>query len=59
MFNLIEELFTPGRRHTEEERNRLLLTRVDASDGDPGHGEIDLSSGKVVMRPAPRRDAGH
>jgi hypothetical protein len=50
VFNLIEELFTPGRKHTEDERNRLQLTRVDTGDGDPAHGEIDLSSGKVVIR---------
>ncbi|MGW1883096.1 DUF6191 domain-containing protein [Streptomyces sp. NPDC001970] len=51
MFNLIEELFAPGRKHTDDERNRLQLTRVDVGDGDPGHGEIDLASGKVVIRP--------
>ncbi|WP_257001860.1 DUF6191 domain-containing protein, partial [Streptomyces albidoflavus] len=28
MFNLIEQLFAPGRRHTEEEKKRLELTRV-------------------------------
>ncbi|MER7175845.1 DUF6191 domain-containing protein [Streptomyces mesophilus] len=50
MFNLIEELFNPGRKHTDEERNRLALTKVDINDGDPGKGEIDLSSGKVVIR---------
>ncbi|WP_351223357.1 DUF6191 domain-containing protein [Streptomyces sp. NPDC002133] len=50
MFNLIEELFAPGRKHTDDERNRLQLTRVDVGDGDPGHGEIDLASGKVVIR---------
>ncbi|MER6998897.1 DUF6191 domain-containing protein [Streptomyces sp. NPDC000410] len=50
MFNLIEELFAPGRKHTDDERNRLQLTRVDTGDSDPGHGEIDLASGKVVIR---------
>lgn len=59
MFNLFEELLAPGRKHTEDERNRLQLTRVDASDGDPGHGEIDLSSGKVVMRATRRPDEEH
>ncbi|MGW1894228.1 DUF6191 domain-containing protein [Streptomyces sp. NPDC002004] len=54
MFNLIEELFAPGRRHTDEERKRLELTRVDLNDGDPGRGPIDLSSGKVVVRMPPR-----
>lgn len=50
MFNLIEELFAPGRKHTGEERKRLELTRVDLYDGDPGRGPIDLESGTVVVR---------
>ncbi len=50
MFNMIEELFAPGRKHTEDERKRLELTHVDLDDGDPGRGPIDLSSGKVVVR---------
>ncbi|MCC3773923.1 DUF6191 domain-containing protein [Streptomyces sp. UNOB3_S3] len=51
MFNVFEELFSPGRAHTEEERNRLELTREDVGDGDPGAGPIDLDSGVVVVRP--------
>ncbi|MFE1953609.1 DUF6191 domain-containing protein [Streptomyces sp. NPDC059524] len=51
MFNPLEDLFAPSRRHTDEERKRLELTRVDLNDGDPGRGPIDLSSGKVVVRP--------
>ncbi|MFF5005446.1 DUF6191 domain-containing protein [Streptomyces phaeochromogenes] len=47
---MIEELFAPGRKHTDEERKRLELTRVDLNDGDPGRGPIDLASGKVVVR---------
>ncbi|PVE10353.1 DUF6191 domain-containing protein [Streptomyces scopuliridis] len=50
MFNLIEELFAPGRKHTDEERKRLELTRVDVDDNDPGRGPIDLASGKVTIR---------
>jgi len=50
VFNMIEELFAPGRKHTDEERKRLELTRVDLNDGDPGRGPIDLASGKVVVR---------
>ncbi|MGW1227400.1 DUF6191 domain-containing protein [Streptomyces sp. NPDC001515] len=53
MFNFFEELFAPGRRHTNDERRRLELSRVDLGVGDPARGPIDLSSGKVVMR---RRD---
>ncbi|MFA3876943.1 DUF6191 domain-containing protein [Streptomyces sp. MMCC 100] len=55
MFNAFEELFSPGRKHTRDEQNRLELTREDIGDGDPGHGPIDLSSGKVVVHP-PRSD---
>ncbi|GHH15595.1 DUF6191 domain-containing protein [Streptomyces lanatus] len=51
MFNAFEELFAPGRKHTRDEQNRLELTREDVGDGDPGRGPIDLSSGKVVVRP--------
>jgi hypothetical protein len=50
VFNMFEELFSPGRKHTEDERNRLEMTRVDVADGDPGRGPIDLESGKVVVR---------
>jgi hypothetical protein len=50
VFNMFEELFAPGRKHTNDERKRLELSRVDLNDGDPGRGPIDLSSGKVVVR---------
>lgn len=50
MFNLMEELFAPGRKHTDDERQRLALTREDMGDGDPHKGPIDLTSGKVVIR---------
>ncbi|MET7569763.1 DUF6191 domain-containing protein [Streptomyces sp. NPDC005492] len=57
MFNMFEELFSPGRKHTEDERNRLEMTREDVGDGDPGRGPIDLESGKVVVRlPDPSAD---
>ncbi|MEU8790128.1 DUF6191 domain-containing protein [Streptomyces sp. NPDC048643] len=58
MFNMFEELFAPGRKHTNDERKRLELSRVDLNDGDPGRGPIDLTSGKVVVR-APRHDEDH
>jgi hypothetical protein len=51
VFNMFEELFAPGRKHTDDERKRLELTRVDLNDGDPGRGPIDLTSGKVIVRP--------
>ncbi|MFJ3419367.1 DUF6191 domain-containing protein [Streptomyces sp. NPDC086082] len=47
---MFEQLFSPGRKHTQDEANRLELTRVDVADGDPGRGPIDLESGKVVVR---------
>ncbi|WP_156726245.1 DUF6191 domain-containing protein [Streptomyces apocyni] len=56
MFNMFEELFSPGRKHTNEERKRLELTRVDLNDADPGNGPIDLTSGKVTVR-LPTRQA--
>ncbi|MFF9129082.1 DUF6191 domain-containing protein [Streptomyces sp. NPDC014806] len=51
MFNVFEEVFAPGRKHTRDEQKRLELTREDVGDGDPGRGPIDLASGKVVVRP--------
>ncbi|WP_335341863.1 DUF6191 domain-containing protein [Streptomyces sp. CB03578] len=47
---MIEELFNPGRKHTDEEKKRLELSRIDVNDGDPGRGPIDLESGKVLIR---------
>lgn len=60
MFNAFEEIFAPGRKHTDDERNRLALTRVDVGDGDPGRGPIDLASGKVTVRAqeSPSADEG-
>ncbi|WP_328319788.1 DUF6191 domain-containing protein [Streptomyces sp. NBC_00388] len=58
MFNLIEQLFAPGRKHTEDENKRLELSRVDLNDGDPGHGPIDLESGTVTIRPQDRPQPG-
>ncbi|WP_327326251.1 DUF6191 domain-containing protein [Streptomyces sp. NBC_01210] len=50
MFNVFEEFFAPGRKHTDEEHNRLALTRTDVGDNDPSRGPIDLASGKVTVR---------
>ncbi|MEU6298485.1 DUF6191 domain-containing protein [Streptomyces erythrochromogenes] len=50
MFNMIEELFNPGRKHTNDEKKRLELSRTDVGDNDPGRGPIDLDSGKVLIR---------
>ncbi|MGK5638573.1 DUF6191 domain-containing protein [Streptomyces sp. URMC 126] len=51
MFDALSELFAPGRRHTEEERNRHELCLDDVGDADPGRGPVDLDSGLVVIRP--------
>ncbi|MEV8446348.1 DUF6191 domain-containing protein [Streptomyces parvus] len=51
MFNFFEELFAPGRKHTSDEQKRLELSRVDLGIGDPHRGPIDLTSGKVTVRP--------
>ncbi|WP_234426609.1 DUF6191 domain-containing protein [Streptomyces niger] len=50
MFNLAQELFAPGRKHTEDERQKLSLVVTDVGDSDPGRGPIDLASGQVVVR---------
>ncbi|WP_018539192.1 DUF6191 domain-containing protein [Streptomyces sp. MspMP-M5] len=52
MFNVVEELFAPGRKHTDEERQRMTLVVDDVGDEDPGKGPIDLASGVVVVRAA-------
>lgn len=50
MFNMIEQLFAPGRKHAHDEQKRLELSRADVNDNDPGRGPIDLASGKVTIR---------
>ncbi|MFG2870107.1 DUF6191 domain-containing protein [Streptomyces sp. NPDC048338] len=51
---MAEEFFAPSRKHTDDERRRLALTREDLGDGDPSRGPIDLTSGQVTIRvPAP------
>ncbi|WP_274709500.1 DUF6191 domain-containing protein [Streptomyces tubbatahanensis] len=57
MFNLLEQLFAPSRKHADDERQRLEHTRVQAGSTDPGAGPIDLSSGHVLIRPPAPRDA--
>ncbi|MGW0751529.1 DUF6191 domain-containing protein [Streptomyces sp. NPDC002587] len=55
---MIEELFSPGRKHTHDEKKRLELSRVDVNDGDPGRGPIDLESGQVLIRLGERPPGG-
>ncbi|MEU5985653.1 DUF6191 domain-containing protein [Streptomyces sp. NPDC047434] len=47
---MAEEFFAPSRKHTDDERRRLALTREDLGDGDPSRGPIDLTSGQVTIR---------
>ncbi|MEU3304207.1 DUF6191 domain-containing protein [Streptomyces sp. NPDC006678] len=54
----LNELFAPGRRHTEEERRRQELTLEEAGDADPGRGPIDLGSGVVLIRLPAARTGG-
>ncbi|MFE5869752.1 DUF6191 domain-containing protein [Streptomyces roseifaciens] len=56
MFNVFEEVFAPGRKHSHEEQKRLELSRDDVGDGDPARGPVDLDSGRVLIRP-PRQDS--
>ncbi|MFK0264436.1 DUF6191 domain-containing protein [Streptomyces angustmyceticus] len=58
MFNIAEELFAPGRKHTDEERQKMSLVVDDVGDGDPGKGPIDLTSGTVVVRAPRQQGAG-
>ncbi|MEU9096901.1 DUF6191 domain-containing protein [Streptomyces sp. NPDC048361] len=57
MFGGLDELFAPGRRHTEEERRRQEITLDEVGDSDPGRGPID--SGSVVIRVPPPGGADH
>lgn len=51
MFGGVEEIFTPGGKHVEEERQRLEHTRVQEDDHGTGCGPVDLESGQVVIVP--------
>lgn len=46
---IFEELFSPGRKHTSDEHNRLALARDDDHE-QGGPGPIDLDKGIVVIR---------
>lgn len=51
MFDALEELFAPGRKHIGVERDRREMCLDDVGDGDPGRGPLDLDSGHVTIRP--------
>jgi len=57
-FDVLDSIFAPGRRHLQEERKRLELTRDEVGLGDPHRGPIDLDSGVVKLhRAQPPSDA--
>ncbi|WP_162616320.1 DUF6191 domain-containing protein [Xylanimonas allomyrinae] len=46
-------MFQPGHRALVDEQERKRREIVQTPSADPGHGEIDLSSGVVVVSPDP------
>jgi hypothetical protein len=52
--SILEDVFFPSSRHREEERHRLEWTRDDEGEGDPYRGPIDLDSGTVHIKIAPK-----
>jgi hypothetical protein len=52
--NILEEIFHPSARHSQEERQRLEWMRDDEGEGDPCRGPIDLDSGIVHIRAGPK-----
>lgn len=45
------ELFNAGGRHQIEESRRLESMREEEGQAEPGRGPIDLSSGRVFIKP--------
>ena len=45
------ELFNAGGRHRIEESRRLDNTREEEGQAEPGRGPIDLTSGRVFIKP--------
>ncbi|MGV9313880.1 DUF6191 domain-containing protein [Streptomyces sp. NPDC003691] len=50
MLNILDQIFAPGRKHTDDEQKRLELSRVDVGAADPSRGPVDLASGRVTVR---------
>ncbi|MCC3771334.1 DUF6191 domain-containing protein [Streptomyces sp. UNOC14_S4] len=50
MFDALEDVFCPGRKHIRVERERQEMCLDDIGDADPGRGPIDLDSGCVTIR---------
>lgn len=45
----LDAVFNPAKRHMDEEKQRLQMTRQETGDSSGGD-RIDLESGKVVIR---------
>ena len=45
------ELFNAGGRHQIEESRRLESMREEEGQAEPGRGPIDLTSGRVFIKP--------
>lgn len=57
MLGPVEELFNPGAKHADDERERLEHTRVVEGGHGPGCGPVDLESGQIVILGQPEDDA--
>ena len=49
MLDMLHDVFNPGGKHAEDERQRLEHTRVIEGDHGPGRGPIDLDCGLAVL----------
>lgn len=56
MFGPVEEVFSPGAQHAEEEKQRLEHTRFEEGSNDPSRGAVDLDSGQILIS-LPAQDA--
>ena len=57
--SILFELFNNGGRHQIEESRRLESMREEEGQSEPGRGPIDLTSGRVFIKPKGKAgDAG-
>ncbi|WP_280262111.1 DUF6191 domain-containing protein [Nocardia wallacei] len=49
-FEQFDALFTSAKRHEFEQRQSVLMHRESPGDGTPGGFDLDLSSGKALLR---------
>jgi hypothetical protein len=50
-FEQFDAMFNAAKRHEFEERQAVLMHRDDPGDGAPGGMDVDLSRGRVRLRP--------